>query len=232
MSALRRRKREDHRMIIYGSSLSPFVRKVLAVAAEKALDFEVRPTGFPDHSAEFLKASPLKKMPAIRDGDFTLADSSAIAHYLDAKYPEPRLIPAGPEQRGQTIWFDEFADTVLVGCGVKMFFNRIVAPRFMGREGDEAAAAAAERDELPPILDYLDRVVPDPGGYLVGDSLTLADISIASPFANLRHACPDLEEARHPRAFAFADSILSRPSLAPLIERERELLARQPEPAQ
>ena len=218
-------------MIVYGSSLSPFVRKVLAVAAEKGIEVDVQPTGFPNPSAEFIEASPFKKMPAIRDGDFTLADSSAIAHYLDAKYPEPRLIPLEAEARGRCIWFDEFADTVLVNCGVKMFFNRIVAPRFMGREGDEAAAAAAERDELPPILDYLDRVVPDPGGFLVGDALTLADISVASPFANLRHACPALDETRHPRAFAFADAILSRPSFAPWIERETAMLAREPETA-
>lgn len=218
-------------MIIYGSTLSPFVRKVVAVAGEKGLEFELQPTGFPDHSAEFLEASPFKKMPAIRDGDFTLSDSSAIAHYLDARYPAPRLIPDEPEARGKTVRFDEFADTVLVSCGVKMFFNRIVAPRFMGREGDEAAAAAAERDELPPILDYLERVVPDPGGFLVGDALTLADIAVASPFANLRHASRDLDEARHPRAFAFADSILARPSFAPWVERETAFLERTPEPA-
>ena len=64
-------------MIIYGSTLSPFVRKVVAAAGEKGLDFELEPTGFPAHSPEFLECSPMKKMPAIRDGDFTLADSSA-----------------------------------------------------------------------------------------------------------------------------------------------------------
>ena len=98
-------------------------------------------------------------MPALLDGDFCLADSSAIIHYLDAKYPEPALIPAEPRARGRTIWFDEFADTILFGCGQKMFFNRVVAPIFLKRPGDEAAAEAAERDELPPILDYLETVV-------------------------------------------------------------------------
>ena len=55
------------------------------------------------------------------------------------------------------------------------------------REGNEDAAVAAERDELPPILDYLESVVPEGEGYLVGDRLTLADISVASPFVNLLH---------------------------------------------
>src|SRR3954447_13371607 len=98
-------------MILYGSSLSPFVRKVLAYAGEKGIELELQPTGFPNHSPEYLRASPFRKMPALRDGDFTLADSSAIVHYLEAKTPEPALIPAGAELRGKTIWFDEFADT-------------------------------------------------------------------------------------------------------------------------
>ena len=163
-------------MILYGSSLSPFVRKTLAFAGEKGIELDVQPTGFPGHSPQFLEASPFKKMPALRDGDYVLADSSAIIHYLEAKHPEPALIPSDPELRGKVIWFDEFADTILTTCGAKMFFNRVVAPRFIGRPGDEAAALAAECEELPPILDYLERVVPDAGRFLVGESITLADI--------------------------------------------------------
>src|SRR3954470_1613563 len=122
-------------MILYGSSLSAFVRKVLAYAAEKGVELELQPTGFPNHSPEYLEASPFRKMPALRDGDYTLSDSSAIIHYLEAKYPEPPLIPADPQLRGKCIWYEEFADTILVACGAKIFFNRIVAPRFLGREG-------------------------------------------------------------------------------------------------
>ena len=133
-------------MIVYGSSLSPFVRKVLAFAAEKGVELELQPTGMPNYLPEYLEASPFRKMPAFRDGDYTLADSSAIIHYLEAKQPEPPLIPAEPRARGKVIWFDEFSDTILCACGAKMFFNRIVAPRFLGREGDLAAADAAERE--------------------------------------------------------------------------------------
>ena len=211
-------------MIIYGSSLSPFVRKVLAFAAEKGVEVELKPTGFPDAAEEFIAASPFRKMPALSDGDYTLADSSAIIHYLEAKHPKPELIPADPELRGKTIWFDEFADTIFAACGAKMFFNRIVSPRFMGRPGDLAAADTAESKELPPILDYLEKVVPEPGGFLVGDRLTLADIAVASPFANLKHLKVELDSSRYPRTLAFAGRILSRPSFAPWIERESAIL--------
>lgn len=214
-------------MILYGSSLSPFVRKVLAFGGEKGVEFEMRPAGIPTASEEFLEASPFRKMPALRDGDFTLPDSSAIIHYLEAKHPEPALIPSDPKLRGKTIWFDEFADTILFSCGAKIFFNRIVAPRFLGREGDLAAAEAAELNELPQILEYLEKVVPSGDSYLVGDRLTLADIAVASPFANLRHTQTKVCPERYPGTVAYVDRILSRPSFAPLLEREAAFLAKQ-----
>ncbi|MFL6732728.1 MAG: glutathione S-transferase family protein [Sphingomicrobium sp.] len=215
-------------MIVFGSSLSPYVRKVLACAAEKGVEVDLQPTGFPNHSADFLEASPFRKMPAMRDGDFTLADSSAIIHYLEAKRPDPPLIPADPQLRGKTIWYDEFADTILVSCGAKIFFNRIVAPRFMGIPGDEDAAAQAELNDLPPILDYLERTVPQESGYLVGSRLTLADIAVAGPFANFRHTNTRVDPARYPRTVAYVERILARPSLAQWIERETAMLAKQP----
>ena len=214
-------------MILYGSSLSPFVRKVLAFAGEKAIDLDVQPTGLPNPGPEFLEASPFRKMPALLDGDYTLADSSAIVHYLEAKHPEPALIPVDPKLRGKTIWYDEFADTVLVTCGAKIFFNRIVAPRFLGREGDLAAAEQAELNDLPPILDYVESIAPGEGEYLVGDALTLADIAVAGPFANFRHTDTKVDPDRYPRTVAYVERILVRPSFAHWVDRETAFLARQ-----
>jgi glutathione S-transferase len=214
-------------MILYGSTMSPFVRKVAAYAAEKGIELDLQQTGFPNHSPEFCAASPFKKMPALADGDYLLSDSSAIIHYLEAKYPEPELIPAEPKARGRVIWFDEFADTLLFACGAKIFFNKVVAPRFLGREGDLSAAEAAERDELPPLLDYLEGVIPD-SGYLVGDRLTLADISVAGPFANFSHCQVAIDEVRFPKLTRYVASILSRPSFARFVEREAAFLAKEP----
>lgn len=212
-------------MILYGSTMSPYVRKVAAYAAEKGIEIDLQAVGIGDPNPEFRAASPFGKMPALVDGDYGLADSSAIIHYLEAKFPEPALIPADPRERGRVIWFDEWADTLFFACGAKMFFNRIVAPRFLGREGDLAAADAAQRDELPPLLDYLEGVIPD-SGFLVGDRLTLADIAVASPFANLAHVDVAIDEARHPRVASFAKAMLARPSFASHVERETAFLAR------
>ena len=130
-------------MMLYGSSLSPFVRKVLAFAPRRGSSSICSADRLPDPDPDFCAASPFRKMPAFIDGDYRLADSSAIIHYLEAKYPEPELIPADPQERGRTIWFDEFADTILFACGGKMFFNRIVAPRLPQPAG---------RSRAPPTL--------------------------------------------------------------------------------
>ena len=212
-------------MIVYGSSLSPFVRKVLAYASEKGIEVEVKPTAPGDQDPDFRAASPFGKMPGFSDGDYRLADSSAIIHYLEAKQPEPNLIPTEPRARGRTIWFDEFADTILFACGGKMFFNRIVAPRFLKLEGDAAVADAAECDELPPLLAYLETQIPD-SGFLVEDRLTLADIAVASPFANLRHLGVAIDASKYPKVAGYAEAILSRPSFAPWVEREAAFLER------
>jgi glutathione S-transferase len=192
---------------------------------EKGLELESKPLGLGSDDPDFLQASPFRKIPGFRDGDFAISDSSAIIHYLEAKYPEPPLIPESPEARARTIWFDEFADTILCACGAKMFFNRIVAPRFLGREGDLATADKAEAEELPPILDYIERTLPE-SGWLVEDRLTLADIAVATAFANFRHLRLSLDSERHPKTTAFADRMLARPSFAGWIARETAFLER------
>ena len=212
-------------MIVYGSSLSPFVRKVLAFAAEKGIEVESRPLGLGSEDPDFRAASPFGKIPGFRDGDFAISDSSAIIAYLDAIRPEPNLIPLDPRARARTVWYEEFSDTILCACGAKMFFNRIVAPRFLGREGDLEAADCAEREELPKLLDYLESAIPE-SGWLVEDRLTLADIAVATPFANLRHLGIELDEARWPKVAAFAARMLERPSFKAHVDREAAFLER------
>lgn len=211
-------------MILYGSTFSPFVRKCVVFAAEKGMELKVVAVGLGDPNPDFVAASPFRKMPALADGDYKLADSSAIVHYLEAKQSEPALIPGEARARGQAIWWDEWADTVLMDVGRKIFFNRVVAPIFLKREGDAAAADKAEREDLPAVLDYFERSVPAEG-WMLGD-FSLADIAAAGPMVNLDHAGCALDRTRYPRVADYLDRVWARPSFAALIERERSLLAR------
>lgn len=213
-------------MIVYGSSLSPFVRKVLIFAAEKGVAVENSQVGVGSTDPDFLAVSPFGKIPAMRDGDFGLADSTAIVTYIDTLHPDPNLIPTDARARARCIWFEEFADTLMMSCGAKMFFNRVVAPVFMRRPGDLAVADKAEAEELPPLLDYLETQMTD-SGYLVEDRFTLADIAVAGPLVNvIHHLGIVIDPARHPRTLAYAHGIHARPSFAAWLAKEQALLAR------
>lgn len=212
-------------MIVYGASASPFVRKVLAYGIEKGIKLELKPAGLGSQDPEFKEASPFGKMPGFRDGDFCISDSSAIITYLEALHPEPNLIPTEPKARARTVWYDEFADTIMVGAMGKIFFNRLVAPKVMKMPGDEAVALAAETKEVPPILDYIERVLPA-SGWFVEDRLTLADIAIASPFVNMMHLGLLPRAETHPKLAAFIEKMHARPSFAGWIEGEKKFFAR------
>ncbi|WP_407524594.1 glutathione S-transferase family protein [Methylobacterium oryzisoli] len=197
-------------MKLYGSSLSPFVRKVLVALAEKAVPFDHVPLRFHDPDREFQAASPLGKIPALRDGDFRLADSSAIVHYLERKHPAPALLPAEPRQAGRVIWFDKFADTELMGPLLRPFVHRIVRPRVLNLPGDEAVVQKALTEDLPPLFTYLEAQIAGP--HLVGEAFSLADIAVATGFVNLRIAKEAVDSARWPKLAGWVDSTLERPS--------------------
>jgi len=211
-------------MIVFGSSMSPYVRKVLAFAAEKGIEVESRRVAPGTDDPDFRAASPLGRIPALQDGDFRISDSSAIIAYLDALQPDPVLIPSTPQARARTIWFEEFADVELfAGPGRAMFRNRIVLPYLVETPGDLAAADKAQAEDLPRLLDYLEGEMTA-GGFLVEDRLTLADIAIASVLANLLHAGETID--RWPKVKEFAERMHARPSFASWIEQERAFIER------
>lgn len=197
-------------MKVFGGIISPYVRKVCLVASEKCIDFELVPLTPWRDDPTLAAVSPFGKIPAIRDGDFTLADSSAIVAYLDAKHPGNPMIPAEPRARGTAIWFDEFADTILAGAGLRILFNRFVGPKFLKIEGDEAEARRGEA-ELPRIFDYLESVTPE-AGWLAGESFSLADIAVASVFRSLAYVGIAPDSASHPRTAAWYACIRERPA--------------------
>jgi glutathione S-transferase len=211
-------------IVIYGSSMSPFVRKAMVFATEKGIAFDPQPGGRRAPDPDFAKASPFGKIPAMKDGDYLLADSTAIVAYLDAIKPEPNLIPTEPKARGRCFWFEEFGDTMVADCGGKIFFTRVVGPRFMGMTTDLAVADAAQADDFPKLADYLESVVPA-SGYLVEDRFTLADIAVASPFATMALADCPVNSATHPKTVRYLEGILARPSFATLIAQEKAMLA-------
>ena len=210
-------------MKVFGFPLSPFVRKVHLVATEKGIEFETVLGNPANPSPEFLAASPFRKIPALQDGDFTLADSTAIVTYLDALKPDPPLLPGDAGQRAKAIWFEEFADTIMTPAGGKIVFNRFVGPRFLGREGDEEVAKQGEA-ELVPIFDYFESVVPA-DGWLNGADCSIGDIAVASVFRTLGYVGFEPDAAKHPSSAAWYDRVRARPAWQAVAEREAAILS-------
>jgi len=206
--------------IVYGANASPFVRKVRVALAEKGLDYELEPV-FPFNvSADFKKLSPLGKIPAFRDGDHVLADSSVICAYLERRHPTPALYPADPYQYARALWFEEYGDSALVAVtGAKIFFKKIVGPLFMNQPLDQAGIDQAVAEDLPPLFDYLDSQLPE-GGMFAGKDLSIGDIGIATQLVNLMHAGYGVDGQRWPKLADWVGRVHGRPSFRRLIDEE------------
>ena len=181
-------------LILLGTPLSPFVRKVRAVLHEKGLAYELEPVSPFEPPAHWRTLSPLGRVPVLRDTEQgtagaagTLADSSAICAYLAALRPEPPLLPAAPFDRARALWLEEYADTELaarIGFGI---WRTVVVGPLGGQDPDEETARATVRDKLPRAFAYLESVLTSPAA-LVGDRIGLADLAVAAQLAGFRHS--------------------------------------------
>ncbi len=202
-------------LIVYGGTLSPFVRKVMIVCTEKGVEAtneNINPFAPPP---EFLEISPLKRIPVLRDTDMpepnTIPDSSAICDYLENKFPNPPLYPKDPFQRARALWYEEYADSlVAVTIGPGLFFERVVK-KLMKQETNEELCKKTIREKLPPILDHLEKELGDKE-YFVGDSFTIADVSVGTMFVNFEFAGETVDAARWPKLAAYVKRIHARPS--------------------
>jgi glutathione S-transferase len=219
-------------LVVLGGGVSPFVRKVRVFLAEKNLDYsheEVNPFAPPEGWRE---VSPLGRIPAFRDGDRVINDSSVICQYVERRFPSPALYPKDDQEFARALWIEEYMDGGMAPvAGPKVFFPLVLRPLITRQPADEAAEAAAREcvaKDLPPYLDYLERTLGD-GEYFVGNRITIADIAVASPFVNLRHAGVAPERKRWPHLRGFLDRIWSRPSFKKPIDEETPIYGKRAE---
>jgi glutathione S-transferase len=206
--------------VVYGVNASPFVRKVRVVLAEKGVPYEREDVIPINVTPEFRKMSPLGKIPAFRDGDRTLSDSSVICAYLERTHPKPALYPSDPYEYARALWFEEYGDTALLNAiGPKIFFKKIVAPVFFNQPANDAEIQKAVDEELPPLFDYLEGELGGP--YIVGKELSIGDIGLATQFVNLRLAGFGVDPGRWPKLARYVAALHERPSFKPLIAEEK-----------
>ena len=177
-------------LIVYGTPVSPFVRKVEAFLRHQnaAYEFEnINIMAMPDW---YVEISPARRIPVLRDKSIgaegvpgTIADSSAICAYLEKKLTAG-LYADSAFDTGRVVWLEEYADTELAQpLGMKLF-RPIMFPRFAGKESDLETARQTYQEVLPRYFDYLEGVL-DGNEFFVGNRYSIADIAIGAQLTQL-----------------------------------------------
>ena len=209
--------------ILYGHPLSPYVRKARLVLVFHDLDHQHEMTLPHAEQEGFKAASPLGRIPAFTDEHVAFSDSSVIAHYLCKFYGDNALLPQDREGFTQTLWFEEYADTVMVpAIAAHLFAEVVLAGRVFDREPIQADIDKARNEELPKIYRFLNQHLQG-RQWLVQDQLTLADLAVGGLLVALHH-CGDTIPDDAPHLQAYVERFFALPKVRELMAQEVELL--------
>lgn len=210
-------------LLVVGSYLSPYVRKVLACLEIKGIAYEVDPIVPFMGSDRFSSLSPLRRVPVLVDGDLVVNDSSAICQYVEDLQPSPPLLPADIRDRARARWLEEFADTRMGDVFIWRFFNQIaIRPSVWGEKGDRALVDKTLQEDVPAVLDYLETEAPA-DGFRFG-AVGLADIAPACFFRTAGFVRFRIDGGHWPRTAAWMDRTLATPAFAKLSAIEDAVL--------
>ena len=179
----------------YNSSTSYRVRIALAL---KGIAHEILPVNIrarQHQSAEYQLLNPSRNVPTLVDGPMALGQSLAIIDYLDARFPNPRLIPEDHLLRARVL---EFA--LLIACDIHPL-NNLRVLRYLK---SELGVSDAQRDVwyahwIAEGFAGAERLLERHGGspFAFGAQPTLADCCLVPQVANaLRAGCPTEEFGR------------------------------------
>ena len=209
---------------VHGTPLSPFVRKVLLTLEYKGLEHTVNPVFPASEDEAFRKISPLGKIPILEHDGFFTPDSSVICRYLDQQFPDKPIYPTDLQDQARACWLEEFGDSKLIEPCATIFRQRLLNPKMFNQPCDEEVVDDAINNLLPPLLTYLESVVPE-SGVLVGDHISIADIGIVTCFAQAKYGDYEVDAAAYPKLGAYLDRCFSNELLIKRLEQEKQLLA-------
>jgi len=210
-------------IVLHQWEISPFCGKVRKVLDAKGLEYrKVDYNGLRALRAKRL--SRLGKLPVLEHGTETVVDSSAIARFLEDRYPQPRLIPLDPRERHLCHFMEDWADEVLHWFEVYFRVHDPQAAREVaeistqGRPAWERPVLQAgfklrylprlraqgidkqERAEVEAAfvahLDHVDGLL-EGRDWLVSDERCLADIAVAAQLDEIERTSPFRREIRY-----------------------------------
>ena len=119
-------------------------------------------------NADYLKVNPMAKVPALQDGDATLAEAAAICAYVAERYPEAKLAPpVGDPLRAKYLYWLFFSP----GC-IEPAITQLATKLEMN-------SVAAGWGDAQRVIDVLDAALQK-GPWLLGENFSAADVMIGS----------------------------------------------------
>ena len=152
---------------LYGFAASNYYNKVKLVLLEKDLPFEECVTlGTP--KTEILSKSPLGKVPYLETEDGTLAESQVLVNYIEARYPQPALLPADPFRAAKVQELIMFMELHL-----ELVVRELYAEAFFGGKASDSTKERVRKQLVKNIAAFAQLAKFSP--YIAGDDFTLAD---------------------------------------------------------
>lgn len=183
------------RVLYWGSGSAPCWRVQVALE-EKGLEYESKLVSFSNKehkSPEVLALNPRGQLPTFKDGDAVVNESLAVLLYLQMKYPQKSLMPQDKmPQVLQRLQEGANLDGAMRGVAIAK------------RNGDEPGSPAFEEklEALKKELQYWEGYLDEGQGYLVGDSLTLADLNAGLTILYLQRLGASYNDFLHIKQYA------------------------------
>ena len=182
-------------MKLYMNAMSPNVRRVRLTAAVLAMDLEEKKLDFTkgEHkNPEYLALNPNGAVPTLVDGDFVLTESRAIMQYLASKKPESGLLPRDEKARADVLrWQFWDASHFSPQLGT-LAFEKVLKPMMGMGEPDQRKIDDALTN-FRRFGGVLNKRL-EGKKYVMGDALTIADLTLASSLMYARQADAPLGE--------------------------------------
>lgn len=169
-------------MKLYHFPHSPNTRKVLAVIHHLGLDIELEIVNLLNGEQmknEFLRLNPNHKTPTLTDGNFVLWESNAIMQYLATRKPGNRLWPSEPKvQADISRWQCWQLAHWGQACDI-LTYERLV--KKLTGQGDPDPAEIAKGEENFHLFAAVLNQHLKGCKWIVGDNVSLADMSVGAP---------------------------------------------------
>jgi len=194
---------------ILGLAPSTYTRVVRMVCEEKGIPYELKPVA--PHTPEINAIHPYGKMPVMRHGDVEIAESKAIATYLDRAFPGPKVIPEEPRAAALTEQWVSIVNTMMDAPLVRAYLFNYIFPKTADGKPDRAAIDAIA-PKVRETIGILDAAIGK-NGNLAGKDFTFADINLMPILFYVRKFPEGAEAiANSKNLAAYYDRHAARPS--------------------